>query len=276
MQTIALNSLLFLLAFFVSWGSGLQTIFTLDTSKIFVGLALIVIIFWVLNSKDRFVIPVSLKYFLFFVLIHTAVTYTFFYPSEFSFRYAGEVYLQNEVVRNFEDKGILILRFFLFAILGIAIARLIENEMRLKILILGYSVGLTLILLLGGYMYVSADMEEVRIAGGYLDPNSLGLTGLTVGLLNLSLYLHFKIEKWSIFFVLMGAVGCLAVLLSSSRGAMLGLLVGFVIVIVLYKGLVRRGKAVLLILIFSLIALTQFNPQVIETIEQRLSVQKAI
>lgn len=270
------STLILLCAFFAPWGSGTQHIASFDLSKIFVGLAVLLIFYWLLFVKHKFrCFPKYFNYFLLFVALHTLIVYVLIFPYELKFGYTGVSYLQGGFIKVQEAKGIVIARFVIFALFGYALASLLKTEKQLIALSLSYSAGLATIMIIGGYSALYGGGSEMRFSGGFLNPNAFGLTAVTSFFLNMIVLTRRYLKNWirvfSRFFL---GVTLLGVLLSGSRGAMLGLFIGFVILLIYVPNLKRKIRLVFGLLMIGAVV-SFFVPQIVwETLKSRTSFER--
>ena len=269
-----------LCAFFAPWGSGLQQVVNLDLSKIFVGLAILLILYWFLFVYHKMrSFPHYFNYFILFVTLHTFITYVLIFPRELKFGYTDEIILQNDFIRLQEAKGMIIARFFLFVLFGYALGYFLRNRKRLMSLSLAYGIGLTSVMILGGYR--SFDMYEgvleMRLSGGFLDPNAFGLSAVTAVFLNIIVIIELGVKKWNkLFSIIFIGVGMLGIFFSGSRTALFGLFVGL-LVLLIYSPHTKKKIQIFAGLLMIASAIFLFIPHgVRQTIESRTNLEKIL
>jgi len=259
--------LIILSAFFATWGSGLQKIANFDLSKIFVGLASLLIFYWWLFVRYKFrVFPRYFNYFILFVFIHTLITYGLIFPEELKFGYMSKIALQNGFIRLQESNGMIIIRFFLFALFGYALASLLKTEKELIGLSLAYGAGLAAVMMIGGYL------SGIRLCGGVLDPNAFGLSTVIAIFLNMIVLNKQDLKVWikiiSVIFIIFAIIG---ILWSGSRGAILGAFIGLLVLLIYLSTIKRRIQIIIGLLMISIIVFL-FLPRINrETIKSRVS-----
>lgn len=261
--------LIILSAFFAPFGEGAQKIFNFDVSKVFVILIVLLVFYWILFVRYKFrAFPKYFNYFIFFIILHTLITWILFYPGELFFKYTGRLSLQEDFYRIYEANGIKILRFFLFASYGLALASLVKNKKQFISLVLAYSIGSIVMMRLGGYTFES---EIARYSGGVLDSNSFGLSMLILIFLNIIVLNMEKKKIWikalSIISIIYGIYG---LIISYSRGALVGLLFGLFIFFLYSAGITRKIKFILLVMIIFLL-LFFIYPNLLAITEYRMS-----
>ncbi len=226
----AQNVLIVLLGLFAPVGAGAQMTAGFDVSKVFAGTCLFVVAAALLSRARRSAAyPPGMWMYLLFSALHTLVVYTVVCPEELEFGYTGRLALEGGFERVTESVSISAARVLLFALTGWAIACLAARRTVLQWLTLGYVCGLSLSLVCGGYRTetVLFGAREVRVAGGFLDGNAFGFSCLTCFLLCSALLQstgRFWVRAVSTAGVCITSTG---LVLSGSRGAAVGLVVGF-------------------------------------------------
>ncbi|MFH1037857.1 MAG: O-antigen ligase family protein [PVC group bacterium] len=262
-------------AFFISWGPGLQKVTTsLNLSRIFPVFALALVIYWLILGRQRFrAFPLPYNLFLIFVLIHTVVGYLFLFPGDFTFGYTGVMYNQAEYYLYAPSHGIMVVRFFLFSLLAYAVSSLLKNRWELCLFSLAYGLGFVFSIFLGGHETVDAIQGFARATGGFLSPNALGITGLVCCFLNLSVFLGrgvgWRGKAAGLFFVLAGIYGMLA---SVSRNTLFAFACGG-LVITYYLPLLKKLRWAVGLCCLLLAAIGLLPGSIIQTMPGRLSVE---
>ncbi len=231
-----IGSVLFVAMFFSTWGSGMQKVSPVDLSKVFPVLSLVVILYALLFVKRKLVFPRAFNWFLAFYAVHGIITYTLIFPEELSFGSFGSSLQGEGFVSVNEGSGIILARIGIFAVFGLAFASLMWDRARVQLAALGYGAGLLAVLALGGYVSNDTSMRtasaEVRNAGGFLDPNSFGFSGLTAVCLAMLAWSGARNPRLKAALGAVGIVGGLAILQSGSRSAMMGVLFAFIVIMV--------------------------------------------
>lgn len=270
--------LIVLSAFFATWGAGLQQVTSFDLSKIFPGLAVLLIFYWALfvRYKTRS-FPPFFNYFMLFVILHIIVTYVVLFPEEFKFEVTQKIQLQGGFVDVKQGHGIAVARFFLFALFSYAIASLLKTEKRLVAFALAYGAGLTIVMMLGGYSVISGKISDLRLSAGFLNPNSFGTSALMCIFLNLFVLVKRGLVKWAKMFTIgFIIIGILGILLSGSRGCLLGLTVGFFILLIYAPKIKMKIKLIAGLVVISSLILC-FVPQYVrDTLEARANILEKI
>jgi O-antigen ligase len=147
------------------------------------------------------------------------------------------------------------MRFFLFVLFGYALAAVIKSTKQIIYLSLFYGLGLALVLLIGGYSTASHMSGDIRLSGGYLNPNAFGLSGMLVFLLALVCLSKRDIGLFlKVCLVIMASIGLIGVLKSSSRGAIVALFSGLVVTVIYTPQFVQKFRMFfLLFFAFSII-----------------------
>lgn len=232
-----LEFLLVLTGFLVPCGEELSKIVNFDMAKLYVASITGLIVYWVLVIKGKFVFPKYLNLFFLFIFLHTLITYSIFFrdgftfidPRLYVFSNPDPHFLTNSYERT-EAIGISILRQFVFALSGFAFCAVIQSKRQLFHCILGYSFGLGVVSAISlSSLNISAGD---RLSGGVLDPNAFGFSGAMLVFLAATAMAGKEINFLQKLFLLFSFVLGIAVVLSSaSRGALLGLVLGFVVIL---------------------------------------------
>ncbi len=254
--------LMVLSAFFATWGAGLQQVSSLDLSKIFPGLAVLLIFHWALFVRNKIrAFPPIFNYFMLFFILHTIVTYAFLLPSEFTFGVTQEFQLQGGFVNFHQGNGMAVARFLLFALYAYAIASLLRTEKMLIAFALAYGTGFVTVMLLGGYRVVSGSVSALRLSAGFLNPNSFGASALMCIFLSLFILVRRHSGKLiKIFAVIFLGTGMFGLLSSASRNSILGLVVGL-FVLLLYIPNVKMKIKIATSIVFIITLIGFFLPQ---------------
>jgi len=273
--------LIIMIAFFTSWGAGLQGLTNFDLSKIFVGLIVLLIFYWTFFVHHKFrTFPPYFNYFMIFATLHIFVTYAIFFPKELRFGYTDIIQLQGGFIRLQEASGMMITRFFLFALMGYALASLLRTKKQFIALSLAYGTGFSLIMVIiisayigGGYVTIEKGFL-IRFAGGFLNPNSLGTSALMTVFLNIFVLTSQNVKTLNrLFSMVFVGIGTLGVLISGARSNMVGLFIGLLVMIMHMPNIQRKIQFIVgFLIIISIVFL--FVPQnVKETLKYRTSIQ---
>ncbi|MBN2604080.1 MAG: O-antigen ligase family protein [Candidatus Thermoplasmatota archaeon] len=247
-----------------------------DFSKIFIFFSFLIIVYWLLFTKNKFnTYPRFLNFFNFFVLIHTMIVYLVLYPNELTFGYVGESHLQSGFIKVKEAPGMFLVRYFSFMTFGYAISKLVYDKKRFTIVAIALGFGLACVMLIGGYKAVYSNFVEIRFSGGFLDPNAFGILTVTTLLLNICVLFEKKNGKWirrlSILPIIFGVIGTL---FSGSRGAFLGLICGIIFFFVFLKKLNILLQTFVLIFTIAILLNYYLPPYIYEMVTVRASIEK--
>ncbi len=262
-------------SFFSTWGPGLQkTIYLFNASRIFPSTAVALVVYWLFLGRDRFrSFPLPYHLFIIFVSVHTFLAYLVFCPGEFTFGYTGILYEQAGYALYAPSRGIMVVRFFLFAALAYAVSSLLKDRGELRLTALAYGFGFSLSLILGGHETVDAIQGFARSTGGFLSPNALGMAGLVCCFLNLAVFLGEspgrRPRMASALFVLAGFYGMLA---SVSRNTLVALAVGG-LVVTLYLPLVKKIRWALALVCLIIAAAGLLPADIYRTVSSRVTVE---
>ena len=263
------NSLLYLLGLTMSLGSGVSDLIGIDLAKIFPILLCFLLLYTFFASKVKVKnIPKYYLYYIGFIAIHTILSYCLFFPDElFDLKISGEITMVS------------LIRFLLFIIYSIILIIQFDDFEKIKKFIVGYNVGFLLSLLVGIYMFLnSASIIEgaYRLAGGFSNSNAFGTSALQLIFMNLILYIK-QNKKSKLFFFIILFVGLVSVLLSQSRGNILGLLMGFVYLFFTLKSLSgKRIYVMILAVCFSIITVFILPFGVMESLVSRFNIQERV
>jgi len=275
-----ISSILILLcAFFTPWGAGLQQVVSFDLSKIFVYFMVLLILYYLLYisfiSYEGLSFPSYFNYYILFVILHTFISYVFIFPEELKFGYTGMVNMQHGFIRLQEAVGIGIARFFLFILFAYSLASLLKNEKQFILLCLAYGAGLAIIIVLGGYVAV-AGSKGGRLSGGVLDPNAFGMSAAIAVFLNMFVWTtqNTKVlyKFLSIIFVGFGVIGIFS---SGSRGAILGVVIGLLIILMYTPiSIKEKGKLAPIVLVGGVTILFFIPRYARQSLSYRLDIQR--
>ena len=226
--------LLLLTGFLLPCGEELKEIFGFDVAKLYVAPLAGLIIYWVLIIKEKFVFPKYLNLFYLFIFLHTLITHGIIFRNGFSFVDPRFYIFSNpdpHALNNYdrtEAIGISVLRQFIFILSGFAICAAIQSKRLLFHFVLAYSVGLSVVSCIS-LSSLNVSTGE-RLSGGVLDPNVFGLSGATLAFLATIFITDKEIKFFQKLFLLFSFVLGIAVILSSaSRGALLCVVMGFLV-----------------------------------------------
>lgn len=273
--------LILLCGFFLPWGAGTQKFASLYVSKLFAAFGLLLIIYWTLFARDKFkVFPPFFNYFILFIALHIFVTHFLISSEGFTFEYLGFYKFQRtDFIRFSESFGIQIARVFIFILLAYAVAYFLENDSRVTALALAYGTGLTVTMMIGGYVHVSVlpTGTDTRLSAGFLDPSYFGSNAFSVIFLNLLVALRPKLnivaKLFATGYILIAMLGLLS---SSSRSALLALCIGFMVILIYMPGILKKIRlvSVSLLLAVAIFALVPQNYR--ETLKARISVERLL
>lgn len=227
------NILLGLLAFFATWGEGMQMVL----SKASLVFPVLIILFIVLNYNYAFnavkkynILPKEFKHLFIFIFFHSLLFVLLNLGSIGFGTQTGDV---NEEGYSFgtQDNGIIIVRYFLFLIFCVFLTVSLLSEKNLKIFGLFYSIGFISTIVLGGAYHGYAE-SLIRISGGLKDPNAMAFDALVSMAFSLFLFKRFQSKPIRFIILVSLIIELLAIILSFSRGALLALSVCAILYIV--------------------------------------------
>lgn len=261
-------------AFFATWGPGLQkTIYQFNTSRIFPAAAASLAGYWLILGRNRFrPFPLPYNLFIVFALFHTVIAYLFFFFDDFTFGYSGVLYEQAGYFLYEPSRGIMVVRFFLFALLAYAIGSLLKNRRELYFFCLTYGLGFSFSIFLGSHETIDAIQGFTRSTGGFLSPNAFGIAGLICFFLNLTVFLGSgtgpRGRLLSAVFILAGIYGMLA---SVSRNSIFAFACGGAVV-ALFLPLARKIRWAFGFACLLLAAAALLPPSIYQTVTSRMTV----
>lgn len=266
--------LLFLSAFFLSWGAGLQNVTNFNLSKLFVIFSILLITYWLIFSSKKFKsFPCFYNYFIIYIILHTIITYMIFVPEELGFGYLGESAARAKgfVVKH-ESNNIQIIRMFLYIFFAYAVASFVKNRQRLVIVAIAYGAGLLLSSSLGTYHHLNHAGSISQFAGGFLNPNFYGVTAMTSFWLNFYVAVTCKNKLW--LKVLAIVLACLSVyylFLSISRGPILALCVGITVMLFFIPGMKKKIQIIIIGLLICLILVLSISKELSDDLYGRIN-----
>jgi len=221
-----------------------------DISKVFVGSCFLLILHWLFFSRHRFdVFPKVYNYFILYIIIHTIVTYAIFVPEEFNFGYLGEAAARCEgfTIKE-ETRSLEVFRMFLFMFFAYAAASFMKTKKRLITFALAYGLGIFFTLIFGSFYVTSQGGEVAQFAGGFMNPNALGVFALTAVWLNLFVIFMPKQKAWiRITAILLVLTALVTILRSISRGTMLALCVGIMCMVFFMPNVKRKLQIIIFV-----------------------------
>ncbi|TRZ51519.1 O-antigen ligase domain-containing protein [bacterium] len=254
-----------------TWGPGLKASLTVSPAKIFVVLSAVFVLGWLFFERNkRIAFPRVFTWYVIFVLIHTAITYGFFYRNEISFDFISVATRADGAMLIDEGMGIKIVRLVLFVLFGYALSSVISNRKDILSLAVAYVFGFLVVILTGGH--VTEGSSGLRYAGGFLDPNAFAFSAVNTFFLGFLLLISTSVNR---FFRTVGylaiMVALFALFRSGSRGGLVGLVAGITFLIIYIPNINKR--LVLIYCFFGMIvvmfAATGFKP--LEMILERMS-----
>jgi len=263
-------TLLFGCAFLVSWGAGLQNIADFEIAKLFPLCASGLIVYWLVFTRRRFdVFPRSFNLFMLYIIIQTCIVYGIFHPEEFTFGITNVTVTTDGFTDVSTGRGYHVLRFFLFAGFAYAVASLIRNQRELVRLSLFYAAGFLISFTLGNHS-VSSVGSVVRSTGGFLNPNSLGLSAMVAVFLSLAIVRSREVSRTekNIAIGLM-IVSLYALVSSVARSSIMATSVGLIAMTILEP--MKRKFRMMFIGAGVGIILTIFIPSFLEPVQERFN-----
>ena len=296
--------LILLCAFFLSWGPGTQGAIHINPSKIFAALAFLVILCWILSAthRSRFAswvayidssktfialcsllvlhwllcvrdrlraMPRAVTWFLLYFLLHTFVTYFVVHPDPSRVDRIVEAYTGESWLAGFN-------RVMLFAVFAYALATYVKTDRQLQAMAFFMGAGLLITLLIGAQdLYTSR--SDLRNVGGFTNPNYFASVAVTAFFLNLVAWVKVgNSVRGRIFtgsFILVSLVACLA---SGSRGALLGLIAGLLVMLCYTRGPSRRIRNTVVLAFLIMLAVLLIPVANTEMLQTRLSIERFV
>ena len=213
-----INTLLIaLVAFFATWGEGMQMI--LPRASMLFPLLVVVYIIWnfipFLNTIERRrivktirgkktvktvlrrrIVPREFKYLFVFVVIHTLIYVSLNFNS---FSFSTEMGNANAEGFSYgkSGSGTVLVRYLLFLLFSLFLSVSLSKERNIKVFSLFYSLGFCGTILLGGASHGYAS-SLIRFSGGLQDPNAMGFDGLIALMFTLYYLNCFRTNKTKI------------------------------------------------------------------------------
>lgn len=244
--------LLALIAFFATWGEGMQLIIS-KASLIYPALVSVYIFVYYYSFievvRNRQIVPHEFKILFLFILIHT-----FFYVvfNAESIGFGTESGDANDEGYAFgkTDNGVTMIRYFLFLLFSLYLTVALGDEKKLRVFAIFYVLGFVCTVV-GGASH-SYQNAFVRFSGGLQDPNTMAFDALISFVFSLFL-LNRTQTKWSQYLLIISIViEIFAVFLSFSRGAFLALMI-WMLLYAWRKGILQNIWKWLIILVFFLV-----------------------
>jgi O-antigen ligase len=253
-----------ILAFFSPLGESIS-ILNMNVSKIFPIISIIIILYSMIASKGRIILYSKMLYFfIFFVAIHTFILYSFVIPGEL-----GVSIIEEEI-------GVSILRFFLFATVSFSLISIfVKIPNALNYFVVWFNIGI-LFALLNGYQEVNS-FSELRISGGFSDPNAFGYIGAFSLFLNIFNVSNIEKKTWTNRISYVSIIVAIFIIISSgSRGAILGSVIGVFYLFAREKRLSKKMKFIIWGSCALIILITLLPEEIKSTILKRVSLERAI
>ena len=271
------NILLALIAFFATWGEGMQKLMP-RASLIF---PLLVAVYMVFNYNNLIkamhrgrIVPREFKYLFVFVIVHSIIYIALNYQS-IGFGLTTGAENEEGFAYGKAANGVVIIRYFMFLLFCLYLTVALGEEKKLKLFSKYYVIGFMGTILLGGASHGYAN-ALVRFSGGLQDPNSMAFDAIIALLFSLYLFNRYQDKGLRTLLVVSFTVEAAAILLSFSRGAILSLIV-WGILYLFHKGLLRSfwkvagSGAVLALVIFAVVKTMNIDMSLVET---RFSVEE--
>jgi O-antigen ligase len=265
-------------AFFANWGPAVEIgMVQISPAKLFWLSAIPLIVLWFWLGRDRFgAFPWLWNAFFALVVVHSLITFGVFHREELSFASTGQTEIDETTVEIEEARGIYVARYFLYAVYAYALACVLRGRRELMIVSLASGAGLLAAMVLGNRESIAYSEGVYRSTGGFLNPNDLGNTAMTVVMLNLCVL---RQRQARLGLRLLGAVfvcgGLYGLLASASRSALLALCVA--VAVVLTHLSTSNKLRVAVILVASVAALVMYLPrEVFEALETRVNIETVL
>jgi O-antigen ligase len=268
------SKLMIVVIFFLPFGGALQKSLGFDASKIFVILSTSFVIFWIFFKHHKKVnFPKIFTALIFYILIHTIFTYIFILQEGLTFGYLGYTVRGGLIVAQ-EAIGTTILRFGLFTSFGYALADCIDRK-TFNSLLFAYGLGFVIANLLSGN--IALYTNESRYTGALLDPNALGLSA------DIALFISIYIiifNNATLFIklvnIFIASFAFYTLIASGSRGALLGLITGLLIIILKISSINKRTTFLLSVIFIAIFGLIFGGMQYFDTFISRTNMSRII
>lgn len=273
----AVQALALALAFFAPWGEASGTLYGFGLSKIFVVTAFLFVLVWAIGGKPRFAgFPRWFNLLMLFLVGHMIVYFLAIEKGGLGFGYVGEKEYQGVAFGMVEERGMALLRFFLFAGVAYGLTKYLDSARRFQTFCLMYGLGLCAMLLFtSGYRIVGQAGQE-RFSGSFFNPNSFAMTCWTALFLGLFLVRSVRGQAWKrlsmVAIILAAGYGLLS---SGSRSGLLGVMIGLIAVTACSS--LRRGAALWVpigALIFSVVLIALVPERVLMDLGERVALQR--
>jgi O-antigen ligase len=262
-----INILLFLIGVSTPIGAGLSELLKVDVSKLFLLLVLILgftTVVVIRNIKLN-IFPKTYIAYIAFIILHTILFCFVLFPNElFTINTQEELTL------------IGIIRFVFMIIYSVLLVINISNKHQLFKILVGYVWGYIISFAVGIYfLFDFIGTDNFRLSAGFQNPNSFGLSSVIFLFIVLFLIINKKIV--GIRNVLFIFIGLLGLVLSESRSAILGPILG--IAYITFKNINKKGVivktivgALLVIILFFVFVPKEFK----ESLGERFSLSERI
>lgn len=277
-NSISFNMLLLaLIAFFATWGEGMQMISS-RISLVYPALVSLYIVLYYSSFqrvyKSRQIVPREFKVLFLYILIHTIIYSIFNFDS---LGFGSERGLANDEGYAYgnDSKGNIIIRYFLFLLFSLYLTVTLRNTKKMKVFAFFYALGFSFTFFLGAFHEYGNAM--IRISGGLKDPNAMAFDAIVSLILSVYLfkeYCNTRITR--ILAVSSIIIDVSAVFLSFSRGAFLALAI-WLFLYSSHLGLLRNvGKIIIALSVFVLTGFVLVRSMNIDTelIEARFSYEE--
>jgi hypothetical protein len=269
--------LLALIAFFATWGEGMQMISSRISLVYPVLVALYIVMYYTSFQKEhksKQIVPREFKALFLYILIHTII---FSILNIDSLGFGSERGFENDEGYAYGDdsKGNIIIRYFLFLLFSLYLTVTLRDVKKMRTFAFFYALGFSFTLFLGAFH--AYDNAMIRISGGLRDPNAMAFDAIVS--LILTIYLlkeHCNTRITRLLAVVSIIIDVSAIFLSFSRGAFLALAIWLFLYIILLGILKNIGKIIIAISVFVLTGYVLVRSMNIDTelIEARFSVEE--
>jgi len=262
-----LHLILFLIGLSTPIGAGLSDLLEVDVSKLFLVIVVLLGLLTIFHGKFLLnMYPNAYLAYLGFIVLHTIFFGFIFFPRE--------LFLVSE---SGEAKIIGIIRFFFMIIFSLLLIQNTTNKKQIKYLLYGYIIGYIISFATGlFFLYKFIGTENFRLSAGFQNPNSFGISSVVYLFITIYLFLNTK-KKSLLIWGFMLFIGLAGIVLSESRSAIVGPIVGFLIISIKNinkKRVIIVGLGVIFILTISYIAIVPKEYK--ESISERFNISNRI
>jgi len=221
-------------AFWAPWGPAITLPFVhARASRAFASFAVLLIVYWcfLLPGKLRS-FPKSYNLLVLLIVVHTCVTYGLVYPEEFRSTVDTIGVTDGTLLVVGQEGRTLIARYFLNLLFAYALASAIRTRRDLMLIALAFGFGFCAMMVSVSSQVIFYGEKFFRYTGGFLNPNELGQSAMVAMFLSMLVLLTKEAVPMA---KVLGTVSLLAgfygLVSSGSRSAMIGMCIGFTVIL---------------------------------------------